>query len=422
MAINLGSAYGKIVIDASGVKDGVNEATKSLGGLNAATTTVGKTMTTFGSRIRMVDTWLRNNTLAMAQFGMSVQEGGRKMMTFISLPILAFFGLLIKKALDADTAMGKLGKESITKLNTSLAKLGEKFLPLFIKIVDWLTLMIDKFLEADPATQKLITMLIIGFGLILPIMLQFAGWLISIVGFLGSLGITASTAAAFITGTLIPALGLIGGTIATVILPILLIIATLGFLYWAFKTNFMGITDTVKQLWFIIKFYFSEGWKWLVNAVKGGGTMVMDWFKRMIDRIVAAFKNINWAQIGRNMILGIINGLLGGLPALVAAAARVAQSALNAIKSKLGIRSPSAEFMKLGAFSGQGFQQGLAQTMDPNLIARAMARPVQNMTSQQNTRNTIHMANGLTLRDLDDMMNRKIDKFTMQLNNALGGG
>lgn len=241
-----------------------------------------------------------------------------------------------------------------------------------------------------------------------------------IVKILTALGISTGPVGAGILAVQAAIAG-VGGTIAGILLPIILIIGALALLYWAFKTNFMGITDTAKQLWFIIKFYFSEGWKWLVNAVKGGGTMVMEWFKRMIDRIVAAFKNINWAQIGRNMILGIVNGLLGGIPSLVAAAGRVAQAALNAIKGKLGIKSPSAEFMKLGNFSGQGFQAGLTKAMDPNLIARTMAKPVQNMTSQQNTRYQINMASGLTLRDLDDMMNRKIDKFTMQLNSALGG-
>lgn len=421
MAIQVGSAFGKVVLDASGVKSGVTEAVKSLGGLNTTAAVVGGTISNFGARLRTVDTWLRNNSAIMNNFGNTVQEAGKKMLTFIGLPILGFFGLIIKKALDADTAMSKLAKESTEKLSASLAKLGEKFLPLFIKIVDGLTNIIDKFLELDPATQGFITKAVIGFGLILPAALQLAGWLVQIITFLGGLGTSFGTAGVA-AGTAGTAFAGIGASIAGVLLPIILIIGALALLYWAFKTNFMGISDTAKQLWFIIKFYFTEGWKWLVNAVKGGAGIVLDWFKRMTDKIVTAFKNINWGQIGKNMILGLANGLLGGIPSLVMAATRAAEAALNAIKKRLDMRSPSGEFMKLGNLSGQGYQQGLAVAMDPNLIARTMAKPVQNMTNSQHQNINMQFASGLTLRHVQSMLAENNDKLLLQLNNALGGG
>lgn len=120
--------------------------------------------------------------------------------------------------------------------------------------------------------------------------------------------------------------------------------------------------------------------------------------------------------------MGIANGISSSISAIVSAAANAGRAALEAMRKALDSHSPSRKFMKLGIDSGDGYKLGLKNSVDPNVIARSMAKPVQQMTTAQSTRNTFHMGNGLTLRDVDEMMNRKIDKFTLQLNNALGGG
>ena len=100
------------------------------------------------------------------------------------------------------------------------------------------------------------------------------------------------------------------------------------------------------------------------------------------------------------------------VPLIVAAAYKAAQAALTAIKSKLGIHSPSTEFMKLGAFSGKGFQIGLEKMMDPSTIAKTMAKPSNSFVSSAQTSNTFQFGNGLTLRDVDRLMEQKIGNFT----------
>lgn len=334
----------------------------------------------------------------------------------------------------------------------TLKILGANLVPVVEKVLVQLNKWLEWFNAADPKTQKFIaTLLLIAFvagplliifGKLLP--LAFSGatksmnpFSMGIFGLIGNfvkwIGVAAMivkilTALGIATGpigagilSVQAAIAGVGASIAGILLPITLVVGALALLYWAFKTNFMGIDTAAKQLWFIIKFYFAEGWKWLVNAVKGGGTMVMNWFKQMVDKIVQAFKNIQWAQVGRNMIMGIVSGLLGGIPAIISAAAQAGQAALTAMRKALDSRSPSRKFMKLGIDSGDGYKLGLQSSVNPNVIAKAMAKPVQQMTTQQSTRNTIHMASGLTLRDLDEMMNRKLDKFTLQLNDALGG-
>ena len=119
MSIQLGSAYGKIIIDASGVEKGTEQAVKSLAAVSGTAVVASKTAQIYGSRLQSINLWLKRNSIAMAKFGESVQEAGSRMLRFITLPIIGFFGLIINKALDADTALSKLGKESIANFSAS---------------------------------------------------------------------------------------------------------------------------------------------------------------------------------------------------------------------------------------------------------------------------------------------------------------
>jgi len=354
----------------------------------------------------------------------------------------------------ARTSEGLANQIRILKGNwgDTLKVLGDNLVPIIEKVLVQLNKWLEWFNNADPKTQKFIANLLliafvagpllIIFGKLLPLAFSgatkslnpFSGGIFGLIGnFVKWLGVAAlivkvltffgvSTGAA---GTAIiglqAAIAGVGTSMLALFGQILLLAAGPAILYFAFKTNFMGISDTAKQLWFIIKFYFAEGWKWLANAVKGGGTIVMDWFKRMVERIVTSFKNIKWSEIGRNMIMGIVNGLLGGIPALIAAAAQAGQAALDAMRRALDSRSPSRKFMKLGIDSGDGYKLGLQNAVNPSVIAKAMAKPVQQMTTAQNTRYQINMASGVTFQDVDRMISRKIDSFALQLDRSLGG-
>jgi len=74
----------------------------------------------------------------------------------------------------------------------------------------------------------------------------------------GTLLPTLGTLVSFITATLIPAV--IAFTVANAawLVPLGLVIAAVGLLYYAFKTNFGGITDTIVKLNFIMKYYFNQ--------------------------------------------------------------------------------------------------------------------------------------------------------------------
>lgn len=291
------------------------------------------------------------------------------------------------------------------------------------KLLGFVAKALNAFAALPEPIRKIIVVMLGLLAIAGPILVIFGTMLstvASIIGAFSALGISLG-AVVSVAGTAMTALVGVGAAALSVVLPILIIVGTLALLYLAFKNNFMGITTTAQQLWFILKFLFAEGWKWLVNAVKSGATTVLTWFKNMVTRIMAYFKSVPWSSLGKAMLMGMVNGVTGGIPALIAASVKAAKAALNAIKTTLGIKSPSVEFMKLGAFSGKGFQLGLEKMMDPSTIAKTMAKPSNNFVSSAKTSYSMQFGNGLTLRDVDNMLEQKLNRFTRSLGDSLGG-
>lgn len=106
---------------------------------------------------------------------------------------------------------------------------------------------------------------------------------------------------------------------------------------------------------------FSAG----ANIIKGLGSGIKSIFgeigsiiKNLINNIKNPFK-INWSSIGTNIIRGIANGISGAVGTIVSAAKRAAQSAFNAAKRFLGIRSPSTLFRdEVGRYMALGMGIG----------------------------------------------------------------
>ena len=70
---------------------------------------------------------------------------------------------------------------------------------------------------------------------------------------------------------------------------------------------------------------------------------------------------------------GLALGIRNGMSKVIAASISVANAAILAMKTKLGIASPSKVMMELGQFSGEGYAIGLQQSMENAvLIARRM--------------------------------------------------
>lgn len=88
----------------------------------------------------------------------------------------------------------------------------------------------------------------------------------------------------------------------------------------------------------------SAGFDLVVSLITGLGNAAPNLISgagQLLQNIGKAVKNINWRQLGRDIVQGLINGIGAMGNALWNAARSIARSALNAIKSALGIASPS---------------------------------------------------------------------------------
>lgn len=93
----------------------------------------------------------------------------------------------------------------------------------------------------------------------------------------------------------------------------------------------------------------------------------------IISSIRNAFASVNWGSVGMNIIRGIASGVASAAGELVNAAVNAAKNALDWVKSKLGIHSPSRVFRdQVGVMIGRGAALGVERSA-PALKAAADA-------------------------------------------------
>lgn len=83
----------------------------------------------------------------------------------------------------------------------------------------------------------------------------------------------------------------------------------------------------------------------------------------MVGQIMHGFTSVNWGRVGLNIITGIATGIAGAAGRLVTAAVNAANDALNWVKRKLGIHSPSRVFRdQVGEMIGEGMAVGIDES------------------------------------------------------------
>lgn len=175
-------------------------------------------------------------------------------------------------------------------IETAQIVIGMAFVPAVEKAADILSMLVNVFLGLSPEIQ---TFIAIGAA-------AAAGFLAigSAVGFLvGPLGATISAMAPLASGLL------------AVLGPIALVVAAIGALYVAYKTNFLGFADgvnaavaKVQETFTNLKDFFENT---LVPAFEEGG--IVGALGAIKDGLIGTFQSIDWAAIGQSALDGIGN-------------------------------------------------------------------------------------------------------------------
>ncbi len=96
---------------------------------------------------------------------------------------------------------------------------------------------------------------------------------------------------------------------------------------------------------------------------------------QIIKALHDAFINFDWKGLGKNIILGIVNGIKNSVGALVDAAKQAGQAVLNKFKSFFNIHSPSRLMRdQVGTMIVKGVAVGISKTKDAEKAAEKMAK------------------------------------------------
>ena len=110
----------------------------------------------------------------------------------------------------------------------------------------------------------------------------------------------------------------------------------------------------------------STGVQMLVTLASGFVSAIPQLVGRIpaiISSIKNAFTGVNWGGVGMNIIRGIAGGVASAAGELVNAAVNAAMNALDWVKSKLGIHSPSRVFRdQVGVMIGRGAAVGVERS------------------------------------------------------------
>lgn len=131
-------------------------------------------------------------------------------------------------------------------------------------------------------------------------------------------------------------------------------------------------------VWNAVKGLVSSAWNGITSAVSNGVNNVLNTVRGIGGKIKGAFNGAgNWLlDAGRNIIMGLVNGIKNAIGSAVSAAKNAAANVVDAAKTALGIHSPSRVFRdEVGKMIPAGLGKGVEANM--NLAVN----PVQRMVS-----------------------------------------
>ncbi|KFI92432.1 tape measure domain-containing protein [Bifidobacterium saguini DSM 23967] len=117
----------------------------------------------------------------------------------------------------------------------------------------------------------------------------------------------------------------------------------------------------------------------LANGLASAIPQLLGKIPAIVKAIWNAFSSVNWGDVGMNIITGIASGLASAAGKLVDAAVKAATDALNWVKDKLGIQSPSRVFRdEVGVMIGRGMAEGI--TRSENTVNRSLGALASGLT------------------------------------------
>ncbi|MDQ0876761.1 TP901 family phage tail tape measure protein [Paenibacillus sp. V4I3] len=103
-------------------------------------------------------------------------------------------------------------------------------------------------------------------------------------------------------------------------------------------------------------------WDQIKSYTVGVFTSIGEFFSTKWNEIISFFSGINLYDVGKNIILGLINGFFDMKGFLLDKVKDIGSTITGGIKDFLGIHSPSRVMMEVGFFTGKGLADGITGT------------------------------------------------------------
>ena len=131
---------------------------------------------------------------------------------------------------------------------------------------------------------------------------------------------------------------------------------------WNFiQTGWEGIKNVVGSTLEFIKSLIQSGWNRVLSIITSVGSLIISAVRTAFNNAVAAARDFisNAYNVGRNLIMGFVNGVKNAAGALIDAVGGAVKGAINWAKGLLGIHSPSRVFRQFGEYTDEGFIIGV---------------------------------------------------------------
>lgn len=184
------------------------------------------------------------------------------------------------------------------------------------------------------------------------------------------------------------------------------------------KSLFDAILDTICEFWGIhspskkmaeIGKYLLDG---LINGLGNIGN-VLQTVKDLGAKLIKGMKDklSEWKEAGKNMALGVANGIKNNVDKVVSEARDLGSKALSKLKEFLQIKSPSRAFAELGMYSSLGFAKGMSDNI--NSVVNASKEVGQ--TAQNSLSDALMGAyDGVAFDDLNPVITPVLDLTNLQ--------
>lgn len=279
-------------------------------------------------------------------------------------------------------AMGTTAAGQMAIFNNELDSLkealGQAIIPTLVDFIKALTPIVQAIADAPPWVQKLIVVFLGLLALIGPLV-GFAGTIVSMVGTLSSMGITlGGLSAAFasigavITGTLIPAI--------VALLPVLALIAAAVVLVYMVWKNWDQLKTTLSQLWFIIKWGFSQAIEAIKKSFASGMTAMQSRVKPFVDFFKRAWQTLKQIHDGvfrfiLTIAIRVFSTIVNAISKVVAAISKL-KAAFASIKLPKALTPGSPTPFEIGLMGINEQMRLLATRAIPKMNAGLNIAPV----------------------------------------------